>query len=53
MFGWLHKLWEWVASLWTNLSDEGKEEIVDIIVASFTALFKAYYQASKSEKEDE
>ncbi|MCL1479676.1 MAG: hypothetical protein MH219_20230 [Marinobacter sp.] len=53
MFGWLNRLWAWVSSLWTNLSDEDKEKIVNIIVSSFTALFKAFYQASKADKKDE
>lgn len=53
MFGWLHRLWAWVVSLWTDLSDEDKEKIVNIIVTSFGAILKAYYHATKSEKGDE
>jgi hypothetical protein len=53
MLGWLYRLRAWVASLWAGWSDKDKEKIVDSIVACFTAIFKAYYHASKSEKENE
>jgi hypothetical protein len=53
MIEWFQKLWEQLRSLWTNLPEEDKEKIVNIIVASLTAVFKAFYHASKSENKDE
>lgn len=49
MFEWIKNLFAWLTSFWTDLSDEDKEKIIDIIVGCFVSIFKAYYHTSKSE----
>lgn len=46
MFTKILNLFSWLFSLWNNLSDEDKEKIVDMIVDSFTHIFKAFYRSS-------
>jgi hypothetical protein len=51
MFEWIKNIFSWLVSLWTDLPDSTKEKIINIIVDSSEAIFKAYYQSSKSEEE--
>jgi len=46
MFDKVLSFFGWLLSLWGNLSDEDKEKIVDMIVDSFTHIFKAFYRSS-------
>ncbi|GEM_PF-4919946 len=34
----------WLFSVWENLSNETKFEIIEIVVSTFVKLFKKYYQ---------
>ncbi len=50
MFTKILSFFDWLLSLWSKLSNEDKEKIVDMIVDSFTHIFKAFYRSSnKSE----
>ncbi len=51
MFVKILSFFSWLLSLWNNLSDEDKEKIVDMIVDSFTHIFKAFYRSSKQSEE--
>jgi len=52
MFGLFYRVFSWIISLWSNMSEDEKEKIINIIVASFSSLLKAFYHASKTEKEE-
>ena len=52
MFTWIGQILSWFKSLWTNFSDEDKEQIVNLIVSSSVSIFTAFYRASKAKNED-
>lgn len=47
MLNLLIKLFSFFMSLWDGLSDQQKEKIIDVIVESFTSLFREYFQQRK------
>lgn len=51
MFGWLTKLFGFGKLVWEASPDHIKEKIIDIVVETFDAIFRAYFQNFKNNQE--
>lgn len=51
MFSLIAKLALWILSIWTNLPDRVKEIIIDNIVNTFEAIFRAFYRHQKRQED--
>ncbi len=47
MLNLLFKLFGFFMSLWSGLSEQQKEQIIDVIVESFTSILREYFQQRK------
>ncbi len=49
---WFSRLLSWLRSLWKEIPEPLKAQIVAVVVAAFEEVFRKYYQKSKSEQEN-
>ncbi len=41
------KIFSFILSIWTSLSDEQKEKIINLIIDSFDVVFRKFFQENK------
>lgn len=49
MFSFFLKIFGFFMSLWSGLSEEQKDRIINIIIDSFEMVFRRFYQANAKE----
>ena len=50
---WIYKIFDWFQSLWDNLPEENKNDIIDNIVNAFASTFRAFHRAHNTEKAEQ
>lgn len=53
MLDWLINILKWIGSIWSSLSEDNKNKIIEVIVESFGDVFKKYYQSEQKNNDGE
>lgn len=49
MFEFISKIFAWLFSLWQNLPQSAKDNIIKVIVDSFESVLRAFFKANKGD----
>jgi len=53
MLDWILKIFTWIGSFWSSLSEDTKKKIIEAIVELFDDIFRKYYQSQQQVKKGE
>lgn len=48
MISWIGKLISWALSIWTSMPESTKNKVIEIIVESFTEIFRQFFRSTKN-----